>query len=75
MWGKHDFETIFNSNYAMNIQYGVGKDFVSRERAYSIGVNADFGTRRKNITHAIPNYGLVRYKFEVYYYRQTNSYS
>ena len=29
----------------MNIQYGIDKGFWSRERAYSIGVNAYFGPR------------------------------
>ena len=55
----------------MNIQYGVGKVSGSRERAYSMGVNAYFGTRRTNMTHDIPNYGIVKYKFEVYYNGQT----
>ena len=54
----------------MNIQYGVGKVFGYRERAYSIGVNYYFGPRRTNITHATPNYGPGKSKFEVEYYRQ-----
>ena len=55
----------------MNIQYGIGKGLGHREISYSMGVNAYFGTRRADISHATPNYGPVRSKFEVDYYRQT----
>ena len=41
----------------MNIQDGIGKGFGYRERAYYMGVNASFGTRRTNRPHATPNYG------------------
>ena len=30
IWKKHDFETIFTSNYFTNIQDGIGKEFGSR---------------------------------------------
>ena len=55
MWGKHEFETIFTHNYVINIQYGIGKVFGSREIAYYVGVNDYFGPRRTNIPHATPN--------------------
>ena len=35
-----------------------------------MGVNDYFGTIRINIPHATPNYGPVKYNFEVDYYRQ-----
>ena len=56
MWEKHDFETIFTSNYAMNIHDGIGKVFGSIERAYSMGANAYFGPRSTNRPHATSNY-------------------
>ena len=65
MWENHDFETVFTSNDVMNIQYGIGKVFSSRERAYSIRVNDYFGPILKNIPHATPNYGPRKSKFEV----------
>ena len=34
-----------------------------------MGVNTYFGPRRTNIPHATPNYGPLKSKFEVYYYR------
>ena len=55
--GKHDFETILTSNGVMNIQYGIGKGFGSRERAYYTGVNYCCGPRQTNIPHSEPNYG------------------
>ena len=70
MW-KNDFETISTSNYVMNIQYGIGNIFVSREIAYSMEVNAYFGPRQINIPETTPNYGHRKTMFEVDYYRQT----
>ena len=67
--GVHDFETILSSNYVMNIQDIFRKGFGYKEILYYIGVNTYFGTRWKNGTHAKPNYGPVKYKFEVGYYR------
>ena len=55
----------------MNIQYGIGKVFGSREIAYSMKVNACFFPRQTNIPQATPNYGPGKYKFEADYYRQT----
>ena len=55
--GNHEFETIFNSNDVMNIQYGIDKVLRSRERAYSMVVNDNFFPRQTNIPHAKPNYG------------------
>ena len=55
----------------MNIQDGIGKGFCSIERAYSMGVNDYFFSRRKNRPHATPKYGPVKYNFEVDYYIQT----
>ena len=36
-----------------------------------MGVNAYFGTRRRNRPHATPNYGPGKSKFKTDYYRQT----
>ena len=36
-----------------------------------MGLNAYFGPIQKNRPHATPNYGPVKYKFEVHYYKQT----
>ena len=58
----------------MNIKYGIGKVFGSRERAYCMGVNAQFGPRQINRPCTTPNYGPVKSKFEVYYYRHTYCY-
>ena len=69
-WKKHNFETIFTSIGAINIQYGIGNVFGSIERAYSMGVNYYFGPIWKYILHAKPNNGPEKFKFEVYYYRQ-----
>ena len=55
----------------MNIQDGIGKGFGSIEISYYMGVNSYFGPRRTNRPHATPNYGPVKSKSEVYYYRQT----
>ena len=55
----------------MNIQDGICNGYGSRERAYSMGVNDYFVPRRTNRPHATPNYGPVKSKFEVGYYRQT----
>ena len=41
----------------MNIQYGIGKGFVSRERANYMGLYYSFFPIPMNITHASPNYG------------------
>ena len=41
---------IFTSDDVMNIQYGIGKVFGSRERAYSMGVN-DFLVPDRPIYH------------------------
>ena len=71
MWEKHDFETIFTSNYVMNIHDGIGKVFGSIERAYSMGANAYFGPRSTNRPHATSNYEPGKSKFEVDYYRHT----
>ena len=68
--GKNGFETILTSNDVMNIQYGIGKRFRSRERAYYMGANDYFGPIRNNRPHATPNYNTGKYKFEVDYYRQ-----
>ena len=43
LYSKHEFETIFTSNDVINIQYGIGKGFGYRERAYSLGEIAYFG--------------------------------
>ena len=67
--GKNEFEIIFTSNYIMNIQDRIVKVFGSIERAYHMVVNYYFGPRRTNIPHATPNYGPLKSKFEVYYYR------
>ena len=68
---KHEFETIFTSNDAINIQYKISKRFVNREISYSMGFHAHFGPRRTNIPHETPNYGHEKSKSEVDYYRQT----
>ena len=70
MWKQNNFETIFTSNDVLNIQYEIGKGFGSRERAYYMGVNAYFDTRRANIPHATPNYEHGKSKCEVEYYKQ-----
>ena len=49
---------------------GIGKVFGSIERAYSMVVNDYSFPRRTNRPHATPNYGPVKYNFEVYHYRQ-----
>ena len=67
---RKTFETIFNSNSVISIQYEVSKGFGSRERAYSKEVNAYFGPIWKNIPHVTPNYGPGKTKFEVDFYRQ-----
>ena len=69
MQKKHQFETIFTSNDVMNIQYGIGKVFGSRERSYYVGVNDYFGHRQTNIPHATLNYEPGKSGFEVDYYR------
>ena len=51
---------------SLNIQYIIGKGFGSREIAYYMGVNSYFGPRRTNRPHETPNYGLDKYKYEVY---------
>ena len=71
MWKQHDFETIFNSNNIMNIQYTIGKGFGYRERADYMGVNDYFGPMITNIPHATPNYGPGKSIFGIYHYRQT----
>ena len=71
MWGKHDFETIYNSNDVIKTEGVIGKEFWYRERAYSMVVNAYFDPRRTNRPHETSNYGPGKYKFEVDYYRQT----
>ena len=71
MWKRFNFETIFTSNYVMNIQDTIGKGFGSQERAYSMGLNDCFGHRITNRTHATLNYGHGKSKFEIVYYRQT----
>ena len=65
---KSDFETIFNYNNATNIQYGIVKIFGSRERAYSMGVNAHFGPIWTNRLHATSNYEPEKSKFKVDYH-------
>ena len=56
MWKQYIFEIIFNSDDVLNIQDYTRKLFGSREIALSMGVNAYFGPRRKQIPHATPNY-------------------
>ena len=68
---KNDFETIFNYNDIINILDVIGKGVLSREITYSIGVNDYFVPIGGNISHAKPNYGPVKSKYEIYYYRQT----
>ena len=58
----------------MNIQNGIGKGFGSRERAYSLVVNAYFGSKKINRPHTTPKYGPGKSKFEVNYYIQTYCY-
>ena len=45
IWKQHNFEIIFTSNYVLNIQYEFGKSFGSREREYSMVLNAYFYPR------------------------------
>ena len=54
----------------MNIQDEIVKVYGCIEIAYSMGVNAYFGSSRTNSPHATPNYGTVKSMFEVDYYRQ-----
>ena len=56
MWRREKIETIFTSNYVLNIQYTIGNLFGSRERASSMGVNAYFDPKITNRPHATPNY-------------------
>ena len=70
---KNDFETIFTSNYVMNIQGGIGNRAVSRKRAYSTEKKYYFGRRQTNTPFATHNYGPIKSKFEVRYYKHTYS--
>ena len=60
MWIQHNFETIFTYNYVLNIQDAIRKIFGSREREFSMEVNAYFGPKWTNRLHATPSYGLVK---------------
>ena len=57
MWKRHNFETIFSSNDAINIQDAAGKGFGSQEIGYSMKVNDFFWSYKKKIPHATSNYG------------------
>ena len=57
---KNEFEAIFNSNYVVNIQDRVHKGFVSRERAYTMVVDAYFIPRRTNRPNATLTYEPVK---------------
>ena len=57
MWKHHNFGTILTSYIVLNIQYAIGKGFLSRKRALYMGVNACFGPRRTNRPHETPDYG------------------
>ena len=52
----------------MNIQNGIGEGFGYIERAYSMVVNAYFGTWHIKTPHATPTYGPGKSKVEVDYY-------
>ena len=68
MWKEHDFGSILNYNYVMNIQDGIGKWFGYRERAQSMRLNAYIGPRLANIPHTTTNCGPGKSKFKMDYY-------
>ena len=55
----------------MNIQYDIERKFDSSERDHSMVVNAHFCTRQTNGPHETPEYGPIKFKFEVDYYIET----
>ena len=57
MWKNHNFETIFDYDDVLNIQYFIGKGFGYRDREWSMVVNAYFCPIRTNIPHVTPYYG------------------
>ena len=65
MWKQHNFETLFNSNDIMNIQYKIENRFLSKEWVYSMGLNTYFGPRWKYIPHATPEYGPGKYSLKL----------
>ena len=68
---QHIYETTFNYDDVLNIQYAIVKGFGSREILLSMGVKAYFGPRITKIPHGTPNYEPDIWKFEIDYYRQT----